>query len=186
MAGRPRKKNVDRYPSGRIKDAVREADAMEVAVAQRIRSGVPPEWAKDALAGHQLGRLRLTGEIQATQFEAAQKFQADYERWNWLNGMDRGTARAASLSGMVSAGLPCIAEPDENQIGAARDAFKGACAALQRGLPPDEYHPSLSVLKRLLLQDGWLSGGQGRIERDLGLLRQACNVLARHYRLYGR
>lgn len=183
MAGRPKRKNVERYANGRIKEGAREADAMEVAIAQRIRSGVPAEWARDALAGHQLGRLKLSGEIQALQYEAAQKFQRDYERWNFYNGMDRGTARAASLSGMVSAGLPCVAEPTDEDIAAARDAFKGACAALRRDLPADEYLPSLNVLSWLLMRDGWLSGDARKMERDLGLLRQACNVLARYYRL---
>jgi hypothetical protein len=75
--GRPRRLDVDRYPSGRIinKHLVEKPeDVLETALSARARRfGIPKDQAREPLFGSALGRLRLAGEedgISPRQYNA--------------------------------------------------------------------------------------------------------------------
>lgn len=96
-AGRPRKKDVERYPGGQIKHAETERDVLSVAVEARKRiHGIDTD-GKDAHSGYTLGRIYIDGSITKEQLEAGNEFAQDMMRYYSLVGIPFPSARAQSL-----------------------------------------------------------------------------------------
>lgn len=101
-AGRPRKEDVERYPSGKIKHAETEREAMSTAVeARKNHNGWTgkgaDERAKNPRAGYLLGVLWLEGKISEEQLEAGDEFALAIARYYRLTGIPFPSARAQSL-----------------------------------------------------------------------------------------
>lgn len=93
-AGRPRK-DGERYPSGRIKHAETERDAMSVALEARMRiHGINDN---RALAGYTLGRMNLDGRVTDVEREAGDDYATEIARYYSLAGIAFPSARAQNL-----------------------------------------------------------------------------------------
>lgn len=101
-AGRPRKENVERFPSGKIKPSETEKETQSVVVAARKRMN---QWegktadakAKDPRAGYTLGVLFLDGKITEDQLAAGDEYALAIARYHRLTGVAFPSARAQSL-----------------------------------------------------------------------------------------
>ena len=101
-AGRPRKDGVDRYPSGKIKPAETEREAMSVVIEARKNINGwtgkgADDRAKDRRAGYLLGVLFLDGKISEDQLAAGDEFALAIARYYRLTGIPFPSARAQSL-----------------------------------------------------------------------------------------
>lgn len=101
-AGRPRKQNVDRYPSGKIKPAETEKETQSVAIQARKRVNgwsdkAADTKAKDPRAGYLLGVLFLDGKITEDQLSAGDEYALAIARYHRLTGVPFPSARAQSL-----------------------------------------------------------------------------------------
>lgn len=94
-AGRPRKQGVDRYPSGKIKPAETEKEAISVALEARERIHGLKE--NNALAGYTLGRMYLDGSVSDEQRKAGDEYAEIIGRYHRLVGIPYPSARAQSL-----------------------------------------------------------------------------------------
>lgn len=94
-AGRPRKENAARFPSGQIKHEERERDIMAVAVEARKRiHGLDTN---SIFAGYVGGRLFLDGRISECEREAGDRYAEMMVRYYRLVGIPAPSARAQSL-----------------------------------------------------------------------------------------
>lgn len=101
-AGRPRKENVERYPSGDVKRSETQREAMSVAIDARRRidgwsEKVSDETVKSPFAGYTLGRMYLDGRITKEQLEAGDEYAQIHARYRQLVGLAAPSARAQSL-----------------------------------------------------------------------------------------
>ncbi|QIG74576.1 hypothetical protein EVC10_068 [Rhizobium phage RHph_Y25] len=101
-AGRPRKQNVERYPSGDIKRSETQKEAMSVAIEARRRidgwgDKVSDDAVKSQYAGYTLGRMFLDGRITKEQLEAGDEYAEIIARYHRLTGIPFPSARAQSL-----------------------------------------------------------------------------------------
>lgn len=101
-AGRPRKENVERYPSGDIKRYETQKEAMSVAIAARRNidgwsDKVSDETVKSPYAGYTLGRMFLDGRITEEQRKAGDEYAEIHARYRRLVGLPAPSARAQSL-----------------------------------------------------------------------------------------
>jgi len=100
-AGRPRKENVERFPSGKIKPFETEKENMSVAIEARKRihhmTAANDETAKSQHAGYTLGRIYLDGKISKEQLEAGDEYAEVMARYHRLVGIPFPSARAQSL-----------------------------------------------------------------------------------------
>lgn len=101
-AGRPRKQNVERYPSGDIKRSETQKEAMSVAIEARRRidgwgDKVSDDAVKSQYAGYTLGRMFLDGRITKEQLEAGDEYADIIARYHRLTGIPFPSARAQSL-----------------------------------------------------------------------------------------
>lgn len=101
-AGRPRKQNVERYPSGDIKRSETQREAMSVAIEARRRidgwgDKVSDDAVKSQYAGYTLGRMFLDGRITKEQLEAGDEYAEIHARYRRLVGLPAPSARAQSL-----------------------------------------------------------------------------------------
>ena len=101
-AGRPRKENVERYPSGDIKRSETQKEAMSTAVEARRRidgwgDKVDDDTVKSQFAGYTLGRIFLDGRITKEQLEAGDEYAEIHARYRRLVGLAPTSARAQSL-----------------------------------------------------------------------------------------
>lgn len=98
MAGRPRKENVERYPSGKITKAEVQREAMSTVIDARQRIfGVTKENARSSYSGHVLGRLFLDRKITEAEMDAGIKYAEAMARYYWLTGIQFPSARAQEL-----------------------------------------------------------------------------------------
>jgi hypothetical protein len=94
-AGRPRKENVERYPSGDIKRSETQKEVMSVAIEARKRvHGIE---SSDPLAGSTIGRMFLDGKIAKHQLEAGNEYAEIMCRYYRAVGVPFPSARAQSL-----------------------------------------------------------------------------------------
>jgi len=101
-AGRPRKEDMERFPSGKIKPSETQKETMSVAVASRKRmngwnDNVPDSRAKDERAGYVLGVLFLDGKITEEQLAVGNEYALAIARYHSLTGIAFPSARAQSL-----------------------------------------------------------------------------------------
>lgn len=101
-AGRPRKQNVERYPSGDIKRSETQREAMSVAIEARRRidgwgEKVSDDIVKDQRAGYTLGRIFLDGKITEDQLKAGDEYGEIIARYHGATGIPFPSARAQSL-----------------------------------------------------------------------------------------
>jgi len=101
-AGRPRKQNVERYPSGDIKRSETQREVMSVAIDARRRvdgwgDKVSDETVKSPYAGYTLGRIFLDGRITEEQRKAGDEYAEIHARYRRLVGLPAPSARAQSL-----------------------------------------------------------------------------------------
>lgn len=101
-AGRPRKQNVERYPSGDIKRSETQRETMSVAIDARRRvdgwsDKVSDETVKSPYAGYTLGRIFLDGRITEEQRKAGDEYAEIHARYRRLVGLPAPSARAQSL-----------------------------------------------------------------------------------------
>lgn len=94
-AGRPKKKDVERFPSGKIKPFETERENKSVALDARRRiHGIS---ADDQRAGYTLGRIFLDGKITEDQFKAGDEYAETMARYYRLVGIPAPSPRAQSL-----------------------------------------------------------------------------------------
>lgn len=100
-AGRPRKENVERFPSGKIKPFETEKENMSVAIDARRRihgmTAANDDTVKERYAGYTVGRIYLDGNITKEQLEAADEYAEVMARYHRLVGIPFPSARAQSL-----------------------------------------------------------------------------------------
>lgn len=94
-AGRPRKENVERYPSGDIKRHETEKEVLSVAMEARKRIHGLSE--NNALAGYTLGRMFLDGSVSEEQRKAGDEYAEIISRYHRTVGIPAPSARAQSL-----------------------------------------------------------------------------------------
>lgn len=104
-AGRPRKQNVERYPSGDIKRSETQREAMSVAIEARRRidgwsEKVSDDAVKSQYAGYTLGRMFLDGKITEEQRKAGDEYAEIMARYYRMVGVPFPSARAQSLFGI--------------------------------------------------------------------------------------
>lgn len=117
-AGRPRKENVERYPSGQIKHEERERDVKQVAMAARMN--IHKLDTNSVFAGYTLGRLFLDGRISEVEREAGDEYAAQMARYYGLVGIQFPSARAQDMFSINGFGGETSAE----RASMARDAAK--------------------------------------------------------------
>lgn len=101
-AGRPRKENVERYPSGKIKPSETEKETQAVAIQARKRihgfsDSTPDKTVADQRAGYTLGLMWIDGKISEEQLEAGNEYALAIARYHRLVGIPFPSARAQSL-----------------------------------------------------------------------------------------
>ncbi|WP_434734148.1 hypothetical protein NL154_05625 [Rhizobium sp. YTUHZ044] len=101
-AGRPRKPNVERYPSGDIKRSETQREAMSVAIDARRRidgwdEKTSDDIVKSQFAGYTLGRIFLDGRLTEEQRKAGDEYAEIHARYRRLIGLPAPSARAQSL-----------------------------------------------------------------------------------------
>ncbi|QIG72985.1 hypothetical protein EVB98_063 [Rhizobium phage RHph_N3_2] len=104
-AGRPRKENVERYPSGDVKRSETQKQAMSTAIEARRRidgwgDKVSDETVKSPFAGYTLGRMFLDGKITEEQRKAGDEYAEIMARYYRLVGVPFPSARAQTLFGI--------------------------------------------------------------------------------------
>lgn len=94
-AGRPRKQNVERFPSGKVKPFETEKENKSVALDARKRlHGCNDD---NPHAGYVLGRIYLDGKITKEQLEAGDAYAETMARYYRLTGIPAPSPRAQSL-----------------------------------------------------------------------------------------
>lgn len=119
-AGRPRKPDVERYPSGKIKPFETEKDTMSVALIARGRiHGMNDD---SPHAGYVLGRIYLDGKISKEQLDAGNEYAEIMARYYRTVGIPAPSPRAQSLfsirghDGEVSESLAARARAASNAM----------------------------------------------------------------------
>lgn len=97
LGGRPRKEDVDRYPSGKIKPSETEKETLSVGIAARKTHHGDKCASRDANAGYVIGRLYLDGRITETQKSAADEYAEAMARYYSLVGIPFPSPRAQVL-----------------------------------------------------------------------------------------
>lgn len=181
-----------RYPSGEIHKDQQEPrketpeQVRAQVVGQRIKFlGATPDNAMDQLWEHPLGRMRMWSIIAKDNGEGLSKMQAvalgmflgDYCRAYGMKGLPRMTIAALDY-GKGAMGLSVKPEPEEKDVLQAESDCNSARAALT------QYPVQFVTWTRLLIQLSRREGDDGYWRRQVGELRGAANVLARHYGLY--
>src|SRR5205823_5669387 len=107
--GRKRKLNVQRTGCGKSRGESAE-EIMAVALGQPHRRFARTP--REAKLGYPLGRLCLAGYITEKQHDAGQRWADIVRRYAVLVGLPRENPDSPNVQPM-SAGLSCIAEPDD-------------------------------------------------------------------------
>lgn len=181
-AGRKRKANAPRTPSGQItrsfdyqRQLADETISFVVKQRQHIH-GLSAAHARREEAGTVIGRLYLEGPeygLHRDQHEALCYFAEQRARWRLLCGLAPESPASPGFTMVSSGGIPEASKPeDPEQTAAAGRAYNAALNQL-RG---DHLRIVLDVAGR----DMPLPHPR---ELSIGLLREAANALGRHYRM---
>lgn len=168
----PRKRKRTVVISRKTSNYVREDAADTVALEARARHhGLTMHQAKDQRAGSVHGRLAITGQISAEQYEALERFKALRGKWQAVKGVpgrdtDGGYGNGGDMDpdwvrGVCEAHDDMLADLREAQMQAGRTANISA------------------ALEYIVMR------GQS-VDSALGSLRLAANALALHFGLDGR
>jgi hypothetical protein len=175
--GRPRKDNVERYPSGRIKRTKHgEAKVVyrDTLAPTLVRRMLDEEMKRcnDPRFSSQLGRLVLRGEILAAEYQAGVKFAQIYDRTARNNGVKR-SCKSPSWEVGLSGAL-------EKRIGTqvretAEETLEDPTAYEQRTMAADKAYKALCdlfpsrqrfILERLCIEDAALTSSELMSARD--------------------
>lgn len=185
--GRPKKKGVVRYPSGKINTkatAVSEKekrDNMDTVRQARIRQhGIRPKDATSQESGYALGRLFLRGLLHQDKAKAAQMLEAgnrmglDYDRYYRLTGIPSPNAKAMDMRRVRGIGM------DASPADASRAA--DAMMAVERvlGCVDRDGRPVMTLCKRIILRDESTANWTPYM---LDHLRVGLKALVEHYGL---
>lgn len=191
--GRPRKARVRRDRRG-VSRGESEEEAQSVVLAFRARRlaevGLEPSLAKDARAGHTLGRLRLIGlaakrvdrpdvrAISEDQYQAGMTWAEICRRHSRITDT-RAPVKSPSFV-MVSHGMGVEPEPSEEEIGRIRDRFRLCFDAIQgAGRSTGLGWALASIAYDVCVLDRAM---ETLTDRDYGNLRFALNALSRALR----
>lgn len=95
-AGRPRKDNVDRYPSGQIKHSETEKEAKAVAI-EALKRVHGLDYDASGLSGYTLGRMFKDGLVTKQQLESGNYYAEEMARYYMAVGVPFPSARAQDL-----------------------------------------------------------------------------------------
>lgn len=96
-AGRPKKRDAERYPSGQIKKAWTEKEAKSVVIEARARIHGLSGTDKIAEAGYTAGRMWIDGSITKEELDAGNEYCGVVNRYYRAIGAPFPSARAQSL-----------------------------------------------------------------------------------------
>lgn len=132
-AGRPRKENALRYPSGQIRHEEREKDVKQVAMAARMN--IHKLDTNSVFAGYTLGRLFLDGRITECERQAGDEYASQMVRYYGLTGIQFPSARAQDMFSISGFGGETSAERASMARDAAQKMMKleGALLTLPDG-----------------------------------------------------
>lgn len=163
----------------RLNDAMdreeRETIAVAIEARQRVLD-VPPQQARDQMAGSFVGRLCLQRNISRVQYDAAMTWLEDAESYMWAMGSPR-TPGAMNLNAVRGA-----ASLHENTSAARRSIRRyelALKAVTERQIELRNTANLYGALSICVVKDA-------PIEGLVGDLRIALNALAKHYGLEGR
>lgn len=96
-AGRPKKQDADRYPSGQIKKAWTEKEAKSVVIEARARVHGLSGTDKIAEAGYTAGRMWIDGTITKEHLEVGNEYASRYFRYVNESGVQCPSPRAQNF-----------------------------------------------------------------------------------------
>lgn len=108
-AGRPRKENVDRYPSGQIKHSETEKEVKAVAI-EALKRVHGLDYSENGYSGFTLGRMYIDGNINKQQLEAGSDYAEQMARYYSAVGVPFPSARAQDLFSISGFGGETTAE----------------------------------------------------------------------------
>jgi hypothetical protein len=94
----PKLLDGERYPSGDLKPAETEREAMSVVLLQRKQMGVPEKLWRDQKAGSTLGRMCLANKITEIEYEGGQHYADVTEAYYRAIGCPSPNPRAQDLT----------------------------------------------------------------------------------------
>lgn len=172
-AGRHRKQDVKRKPSGRIAErheSETPEDRMATVLKQPHRAHAKAP--DDPALGHPLGRLLAHGYIDRKQYEAGERYCVTLRRWYIMKGL--GLPKSGSLSAdMVSGGM------DHSDPGADIDMGKLEydLAQMEFALGEVAQYHGLGTARNILFRAATL--GEFIHDSRFGDLRIGLNALVR-------
>lgn len=177
-AGRPRKQNVERYPSGDIKRSETQKEAMSVAIEARRRidgwsDKVTDETVKSPFAGYTLGRMFLDGRITEDQRKAGDEYAEIISRYHRLTGIPFPSARAQSLFSVKGHD----GEQSESHTTKARRASNAMMEAIGILLRLEDGPQVRSLIHNLVVMDYEHLRGMG--DQQLLWLKRGLNAFAK-------
>jgi hypothetical protein len=184
--GRPLKPNVIRDRSGKSRGEALRVDPAVLAVRARhlMADGISGEHAADALAGFTLGRLLLRyrtdhtdpSGISQAQFDAGDTWCKIVHRHAAIMGYKLRTKTPSFI--MVSGGLSCGDEPDEETILRVRRQFSD-CYNFMASAAKDHGRRVIDVTYGVCVENWPMNA---LYERDYGDLKIGLNTLGRALR----
>jgi hypothetical protein len=181
-AGRPRKQNVERYPSGDIKRSETQKEAMSVVIEARRRidgwsDKVTDDTVKSPFAGYTLGRIFLDGRITEDQRKAGDEYAEIIGRYHQLTGIPFPSARAQSLFSVKGHD----GEQSESRTTRARNASNAMMEAVGILLRCDDGPQVRALVHNLTVMDYEHLRGMG--EQQMLWLRRGLTALANRKQL---
>ena len=171
--GRLSRKKVD--VAGRLNGRLdkEERETLRIGAEARYRlHGLPPEMCRDQRAGSFVGRLAMSGEISAQQYEAAKMYGEVYHAMQLAVG---GPKPSGAVNLNATKGLP-----GPENVDRARKALADWRASLEAVQERQNEVRSggalIAALDYCVLRDE-------THPHMVGWLRDALNALARHYRI---
>lgn len=177
-AGRPRKQNVERYPSGDVKRGETQREVMSVAIEARRRidgwgDKVADDTVKSPFAGYTLGRIFLDGRITEEQRKAGDEYAEIISRYHRLTGIPFPSARAQSLFSVKGHD----GEQSESVTTRARNATNAMMEAIGILLRCEDGPQVRALVHNLTVMDYEHLRGMG--EQQMLWLRRGLTALAR-------
>lgn len=170
-AGRPRKADAPRYPSGQTKHRPikeRENEILSVAISARLRHGLAEtfEAARDARLGYPLGLAWRNGLITETQHEAGRILAERYARQLRAIDAPAPTARIAQLDAIRGAPKELPPFLVQEWRGQWREVFEALKAA---GAQPAQETARVSIFDHAPQSIDFLQAGLKNIIKALKL-----------------
>lgn len=190
---RPRKAGVLRSKTGKSlgEPQVIAKEVLAVRIRENARNGLYLEQPADALAGFTLGILLLRGRqdrgnpggITQTQYDAGDRWSAIVRRHANIMGYDlkRGASVKSPSFSMVGGGRDTGPDADDEQIAAARDAFRVTYNAIMEASRDCKAGTAIrDILYGVCVEN---RPAHELSEVDYGNLRLGLNTLARALRV---